>query len=268
MGSWSESCGFSGIEIGDGEKALVGLLGKPKYQDFGGETHFQFKSPLILGEYNDYGYLKVADDEGVIALFNKMTGLELKNGDDFSGRDEHFVAGMQRYWIREDVFNTLPELKQEFPYSYRKDLRKSVKVKNIGEAADLHIGDLAKAASMRTAKFKEWSDMKFEKEISDEQRLELARSLFDLSLTDVLGYQAKGIIWVSVLSDLPDNIPVNSAIEAYRRYFILTYAADELRKKFAPSEKGGPQHSGEIASCQFARSILKIQAERRKRWDD
>lgn len=268
MGSWSESCGFSGIEISEGEAALVAFLGKPKYAEFNGETHFEFRTPLIRGTYNDYGYLRVADDEGILALFNHLTGLSLKNGDDFADRDGHAVAGLDRFWIRQDVFDGLPNLKQEFPYVYRRETKDSVKVKNIGEAASFHLGDLSAACNKMTALHDKWNAVQLSGEETPEQRMEFAMLMSERPITEVLGYRLGGIDWRELFNKRPEGVFFDDLIEAYRRYYIIGWAASELRKKFVPSEKGGPQHSGEVASVQFAKSIIAIQKERKKRWDE
>lgn len=269
MGSWSESCGFSGIEIGEGEAALVAFLGKPKYAEFNAETHYELRTPLIRGTYNDYGYLTVAEDEGVLALFNHLSGLSLKNGDDFSGCGEHFVKGLDRYWIRQDVFDTLGALKQDFPYFYDRAAQKSVKVKDIGAYTDKHLdvvrGAVAQATEAR-AKWEELADSL--KDLPSGERFRLIKSAGGLHFREAFGYGHSGLDWFSLFNEPPEGITSDALIEAYRRHFLLTYAAVELRKKFVPSEKGGPQHGGEQASCQFARSILAIQKERKKRWDD
>lgn len=267
MGSWSESCGFSGIEIGEGESALVAFLGKPKYAEFNGETHFEFRTPLTRGTYNDYGYLTVAEDEGILALFNHLTGLSLKNGDDFNGCD-HAVSELQRYWIRQDVFDALPALQQEFPYVYRRETKGSVKVKNIGAAAEIHIADLKKACAEIEAIREKWSGIQLSEEDTPERRMELALLLSERPITEVLGYRLGGINWCELFNKPPEGVSFDDLIEAYRRYYIIGYAACELRKKFVPSERGGPQHNGEIASVQFAKSIIAIQKERKKRWDE
>lgn len=267
MGSWSESCGFSGIEIGEDERALVAFLGKPKYSEFNGETHYEFRTPLIRGTYNDYGYLRVDEDEGVLALFNHLTGLSLKNGDDFCGCD-HAVSELDRYWIRQDVFDALPALTQEFAYVYQRETKGSVKVKNIGAAADIHIADLKKACVEIQAIRDKWMAVERAGDDTPEQRMEFALLLSERPITDVLSYRSGGIDWRQLFQKPPEGVTAEALIEAYRRYFLITFAASELRKKFVPSEKGGPQHSGEVASVQFAKSIIAIQKERKKRWDE
>ena len=145
MGSWSESCGLSGIEIGEGEYAYVAFLGAPKYKgEFGAESNWDLKTPMIRGFYNDYGYLHVEDDEAILAIFNELSGLSLKNGDDFEDRDDHAVEGRQRFWVREDVHKSLDALKQDFPVygSSAGGAYKQTTVKNIGQYTDLHMADL------------------------------------------------------------------------------------------------------------------------------
>lgn len=269
MGSWSESCGLSGIEVGEGEVAYVGFLGKPKYAgSHGASTDWEFKTPLLRGKYNDYGYLHVEDDEAVIALFNEHSGLSLKNGDDFADRDEHLVPDMRRYWVRGDVLEALEKLTPEFPYFWprSKKVDKHVRFKNIGEFAELRLADVRAALAKAKEAKEKWNALLASLPKPDmSEHLDV---LMDLNLRDVFGYGLQGVNWCELMNTaIGDDAKLEALLTAYRRDVVLEYAAVELRKKFAPSECIGPQHSGEVASCQFARSILAIQKQRKKRWD-
>ena len=64
MGSWSESCGFSGIEIGEGEVAYCLLMNDKKHGSLndGGFMHYRPTTTLIRGTYNDYGQLTINEE--------------------------------------------------------------------------------------------------------------------------------------------------------------------------------------------------------------
>ena len=270
MGSWSESCGFSGIEIGCGEVAYVMLMDNCKGDlNDGAFIHYSPTTTLLRGTYDDYGYLKVDEDEAVLAVFNKQSGLSLKNGDDFSlddldGRTE------RRWWMHGGMFDFMPTIKQDFPYyGMRRGGYKSVKVKNIGHAADMHVNEVRQTYEELRASIAD--RMKTFKDSDDpEQVMAMALLLSDRGLTDIFGYgrrRAGGyreMIQEAAKANL-DNI--EGILEAHRRTFLVGYALSELRRTLAPNESCGPQHGGEQASCQFARAILATQKQRKKRWD-
>lgn len=269
MGSWSESCGFSGIEIGEGEEAFVAFLGTAKYrgESFGGSTFFEMRSPLLKGTYNDYGYLNVQDDEGVVALFNHMTGLSLQNGEDFQDRDAHAIEGLNRYWIRRDVFDSLLSLKPDFPYHYSRKTNKSIKFKKIGDGIELFDKEFQAALIEQEEIKKVWEQVMAVG--YDKVPNEVRQLLHSRPLNELIGHSDTAINWFDLFApEAPiAGVTTEDVMTVYRRHRILRYAASELRKKFVPSERGGPQHGGEEASCQFARAILKIQKERKSRWD-
>jgi len=271
MGSWSESCGFSGIEIGCGEVAYVMLMDKCTGSlNDGAFIHYSPVTTLLRGRYNDYGYLTVDEDEAVLAVFNKQSGLSLMNGDDFS-LDDLDGRTVRRWWMHGSMFDFMPTIKQDFPYygSMRGGTYKSTKVKNIGQSADMHIAEAKQTFEELRASIAE--KMETYKDSGDkEQLMDIALLLSERGLTDLFGYGRRRtggyreMIQEAAKANL-DNI--DGILEAHRRTFLVGFALIELRKTLAPNESCGPQHGGEQASVQFARAILKTQRERKKRWD-
>ncbi len=270
MGSRSESCGFSGMEIGEGEVAYVLLLGKPKYANsMGAADVFEPVTTLIRGTYGDYGYLDIEDDQAVLDIFNTQVDLELKQGDSFSidhmqGKDLH------RYWVHGLALDWMPQIKQDFPYfSTRRGGYSSEKVKNIGESADRRLAEIRAAHHEGREEYA--ARMRAYEAHEDKAALiEAALSLSRFSLTEIFGYSEDRVGYSALFQKmLRENVEnIDGALEAYRRNYLLTYAVGELRKKFVPSEGVGPQHGGEQASRQFARFLLAAQAERSKRWEN
>lgn len=269
MGSWSESCGFSGIEIGEREVAYVMLIDKCRGSlNDGAFIHYAPTTTLLRGTYNDYGYLRVEDSEEVLAVFNQQSGLALKNGDDFSLEDLNGKSE-RRWWMHGGMFDFMPTIKQDFPYfSTRRGGYKSVKVKNIGDCANGRIKELQEAHDEGRQSFAK--DMEAFKGHGDSDALiEAVLTMSRHSLRELFGYGSDvGGYHALFQQALKDNVEnIDGLLEAYRRTYLVGYALIELRKTLAPNESCGPQHGGEEASCQFARSILAIQKQRKTRWD-
>lgn len=264
MGSWSEACGFSGMEIAEGEVSYIMLLGKPKYgSGYRAGAYFEPFTTLIRGTYNDYGYLRIADDRAVLDVFNAQAGLDLKIGDDFSLEHLEGRPEAHRYWVHGSVVEWMPEIKQDFPYfSQRLGGYKSTKVKNIGGSTAMRLDEIRRAHQSMRDKYAE----AVKRHAED---LELALLVSDHSFREIFGYSEDTLDYSARFqkSATEGEENIDGLIEAYRRNWLIEYAAQELRKRFVPTESAGPQHGGEIASRQFARFLLKAQTERAKRWD-
>lgn len=266
MGSWSESCGFSGLEIGEGEEAYVMVLKGPTFSyDHSPFDLFVPVSPLIKGTYNDYGYLTIEDDDAVLATFNKQTGLNLQQGDDF---DRDHIEGMTskklgdnffRYWIHGSIFDRLGELCPEFPYVYQEG--GSVKIKNINEAVDEIIGRQLREIKVIS------EDIANAKKDSEGDANSRAMNIALLLMRSRLSSSSDRLMEV-YNTMLQDSIVAGEdhagILTAKRRLSLLQMAAYELRKKIVPSEGSGPQHNGEVASTMFSNIILETQEARRK----
>ena len=269
MGSWSESCGFSGLEIGEGEEAYVMVLKGPTFSyDHSPFDLFVPVSPLIKGTYGDYGDLTIEDDDAILAVFNKQTGLDLKQGDDF---DRDHIENMTskklgdnffRFWIHGSIFDRLGELRQEFPYVYQEG--GSVKVKDINEAIDQMEGRQLReikslAEDLANAKKDSEGD-------ANSQAMTIAMLLMSARLERHSDHLMEG--YNSMIQDaIVAGEDYTGILAAKRRLSLLRMAAYELRKKIVPSEGIGPQHSGEVASTMFSKIVLETQEQRRGRYD-
>lgn len=262
MGSWSESCGFSGLEIGEGDVAYVCLIGKSKYGSLndGALRYYAPTTTLLRGKYNDYGYLRVEDDEAVLALFNAQSGLELKNGEDFS--IDHMtgeaMSGLDRWWIHGDAFDFMGSIVPDFPYARdpNSESYKSIKIKDIAAATNLHLESVRKAAIAARDKI---ADVR--KRFPDEG--DGVKILVELALTgtkmrDVLGYRdTPGLEREAFQKAIENGDDLEPHLESYRRPFMLSYALFELRRNLALNESCGPQHGGHRALRQFGRFLVK-----------
>lgn len=271
MGSWSESCGFSGLEIAEQETCYVMLLEGPKHYDSHGPYNaFAPLTTLLKGTYDDYGYLAVDDDEEVLKLFNLQSGLTLANGDEFAldmldGRE------VSRFWIHGSVFDRLGEIEQEFPYYFENG--QSIKVKNLGETLERADAEKLKkfnecAATLATLKKEAEEDDSEQAHYHRDLRMELAIMRLDNSSSSFSMLPVMKFYNTHREKLLTEGGDTKAFFEAQRRNILLEWAANELRKKIVPSEGSGPQHSGETASVQFAQMILDIQKVRRPADDE
>jgi hypothetical protein len=256
MGSWSEACGFSGMEIGEGDVAYCCLISdNPRGSlNDGSFRHFAPTTTLVRGTYNDYGYLHIEEDEALLALFNQQAQLELKNGDDFSldhlnGRTE------DRWWIHGRAFDFMPTITPEFPYSYDREDNKCVKIANIGEAADRHI------QTIRDYVVQARKDMDEIKKMDDPERRAIMTEIkiFGMNLSNVLGYGNKpGLNREAFTNAVKNGDDIEPYLTSYRRVFILGYALGELRRNLARNESIGPQWGGHVALRQFGNFLVEV----------
>lgn len=271
MGSWSESCGVSGLEISEQDDAYVCLLVPNSHQAFGAADLWKPATTFIRGSYDDYGILRVSDDPSVIKVFNEQSGLTLINDDGFD-RDileNCTVKGAERFWIHSGVFDFLPDIKQDFGYHYSRTgaEHKSIKVKDIAESATLTLADI------KTVYHKQ-------KKIYDERQLSLSQAestspetqeiimesallLMEHSFYNVIGDRENDtnyLRWFQLA--VPRGDDPTPLLEAYRRNFVVAYALGELRKKFVPSERTGPQHGGAGALAFFSANIALLAGQR------
>lgn len=242
MGSWSEGCNLSGIEISEKEYAYVMLIARNdgSFND-GASMFYKPVSTLIRGYYNDYGQLCVEDNEDMIKIFNEITGLDLKNGDQFTG--SNLNEGVYRWWIREDIFQQLEELEDDLPWVWLPN-KERVEAKTVGKGADIWAAHmLGKIIEM---------------EITD--NLDFASAL--MHLTSIFRDTSLIDLELLIQKDRPE-----ARLKAHRDVKFLTACMTELRKPFAPGESIGPQHGGDQNSILLAKSIISIQKKRKKRFD-
>lgn len=271
MGSWSESCGFSGLEIREQETCYVMLLEGPKnYESHGPYNTFAPLTTLLKGSYDDYGHLGVDDDEEILKLFNLQSGLTLANGDIFS-LDMLDGRAVSRFWIHGSVFDRLGEIKQEFPYYFENG--QSVKVKNLGETLERANAEKLRnfnacAATLSALKKEAEEDGSEKAQYHRDLQMELAIMRLDRHSSSFSMLPVMKFYNAHRETLLTEGGDTKAFFEAQQRNILLEWAANELRKKIVPSEGSGPQHSGEVASVQFAQMIIDIQKDRCPESDD
>lgn len=242
MGSWSEGCNLSGIEIAEGEYAYTMFISPHKGDlNDGASMYYYPATTLIRGMYNDYGQLLIEDNEDAIYLFNEASGLNLKNGNNFKHNYEDRT--FFRWWIREDIFKCLEKIQLDHPYFYLPD-NTSVKVKTLGEGRDL------------------WADSMFKLiDAIDLEKDDSMRLFHKYLFLSNFGFREKAIN----LDKLMEKDRVKARLKGHRDVSIISHALYELRKVFAPSESVGIQHGGEANSIYLAKSIISIQRDRKRK---
>jgi hypothetical protein len=259
MGSWSEACGFSGMEIGEGEVAYVMLIAPNKRGSLndGSFNHYAPQTTLIRGTYNDYGYLRVEDDEQILKIFNEQAKLDLKNGDDFS-MDHMNGKEADRWWMHGAAYDFMSSIKQDFPYATDSDedgKYRLTKANTIGEAQDVWFASVGRRLEAVTTKWAEEEDA-------------ILKAMSYMRMTDIFGYDRSVPLNRDKLIDEVVAGTAQSRLDAYRRVTTLGAALFELRKVLCKCESIGPQHGGAEASIQFGKFLLEAQKVRAARWGD
>lgn len=254
MGSWSETCGLSGMEIGCGERAYVCLVRATEYNLYGAVDLYVPQTTFIRGTYDDYGHLMIDDDPGVLAVFNAQANMSLKLGDHFSP-DAIENSDMERVWIHEKAMDFLSTITPEFPYYGRMvaDKYESVKIGSISEAVELRKANVLGV----------FEDAKQYVNRADEVAL-VRQLIAEMRLREAFGGETCGRVQYTelVTECLRSNQSIDAILEASLRNWIVEYGYSELRRKIVPSERCGPQHGGEVASLQFANFLITAQRER------
>jgi len=218
MGSYSEACAISGMEIAMGQDCLVALVAPKKWNP----SEYEIIQPPIRGTYNDYGYLRVNDPMG--ALF----GIE-------SGGDYEPMEHGTPMWIDGKVFDFLGNIRGEFGHS------------TFFEDWQGHSEKLDRAIAQAREDKILWTSGALARPERPSDRM-----LWDGAIIRVIdeGPTADRIV-AAILADKP----LDQIISAYKRQFIVAIACDHLRKGIVPTFRG-PQHGGGEGLIQFYEMVL------------
>lgn len=264
MGSWSESCGVSGIEIAEGDEAYVCRVAKTqRVEEFGPFYHYVLASPLVKGVYRDYGGLELTDTPEMCSLLSKTLNKEepLTVGSEWEDYGE-------RFWVRADVFdNVLPSLERDFGYVYDPDRKESVPSKTIASQTEWWAGQIALAIAEAKEKYDSYKAFAEQvKEKDHETVLKAAKMLAEHAMMSRLSYSKSPL--KNLLSQaIRDGQSTDAIVEAELREYRLYGAMFELRKMLVPSERVGPQHGGLFASLAFHEACVSIEKNRKKEYE-
>ena len=241
VGSWSESCALSGMEISEQDDCYVVLMRPHPY------THHQWviAVPPIKGRYDDYGSIQVLDPESYRALFKVPEHWTPRDGLQHEEEEEE-EKEHAALWIHATAMDTLSDLVRD--YSETKN----------GTVNDDFVSHLRSA----------------EKKVSEamEKRARMASLEVDPVLAKLLNkvwrdeleqvYREDGVfpdMFNFVDQAIRHGRDLDDLNEAYRRCFVLVVGASELRKALHPSNyRIGPQHGGEKALLQFYEKVLEF----------
>lgn len=131
MGSWTESCGLSNLEIHEGDEVYYSLLQTvPDDRRVWDAVLWEFSMPPVRGIYNDYGGVTLLEDY-------PFEPFNLKKGDQYPPEncDNHMEILSRTYFVRADVYDMLRTLPSS--QSYRG-------YQTVGDAVDHKESELTK----------------------------------------------------------------------------------------------------------------------------
>lgn len=233
MGSWSEGCAISGMEIAEQDECYVALLTPHKYN----YQEWSIVIPPVKGRYDDYGTIRVLDEEPYKTLFDipdvwtPLEGLE-------SLGDKEVLP----FWIHATAFDCLSILKREDGGTVGRDFLKHI------QKAEKTVREVFKKRDERLALLP----------LSANSSNQLALSSNQLALYEIeAAFGTMHSAWEYMGERVYSEQPFDILKEAYRRCFVLDCGARELRKRLSPQNGShGPQWGGERALFQFYKVIL------------
>lgn len=232
MGSSSESCALSGLEIRDGDEAILVLL-YPKPLEIDG---FKLTAPPMRGIYSGYGSLVLAEDA------RGLNGKMHRAGDDLTPPNGSACAPA---WLHARIYDGLAEL----PHPERPA--------TLGEWFDNHAGKIRAAVDVEPDG--PLVDVPLGKEPDENLRMTRSdfRTAIDLQRTvmhDGIGYLMSYDLFHARRSGVS---AFASMLEDYRKGWILKAAEIALRKRIVPGIVG-PQDGGLETSRAFAALHLRV----------
>lgn len=217
MGCWSENCGLSGLEIRPGDK--IYYAGMTPSKTYGDQGVYDFLTPPLYGEYDDYGGVK---------LLEYYKPLKLKEGDTYT---KGCAGGAKdlRFIVRAEIYDMLGTLKPDFA----PDRETGKYFKTIKEALEKEEKQIVEVLPFIDKQF----------ELLEKFGVEQGRRLYHVLDGISMGGGGRPRLLDSrelLKKYKKDFIPF------YRRYHQLTWGAGELRKQITPWYiLFSPQHGGD-----------------------
>lgn len=232
MGCWSESCAISGMEIPDGARIYIALVGSSRYGD-----GLDLIVPPVLGNYDDYGGLD---------LLEGFELLGLKKGENWRPRDDR--RGRPVY-MDADVYEFMAGMEPEFTYN---------RPKTIGGMIDKTEAELREAIKgLRSVERFEEGYFKAIQPL--EKIISHSRDAFGdaRQILEEILFKKKG----ESRDEAKVDLLIEEFITMFRRATIYNMGQIELRKTFVP-EVRGPQHGGVQALIPFYGYVLTLARKR------
>ncbi len=258
MGSWSESCGISGLEVAEQQDCYIVLLKKAgtSSEGHGPASIWEPYIPMLRGTYNDYGRYILNDDQDYLDLATKIARLRNKEFEDlikgeeldqseFSDNDHGVMLVLGEIF---DNFANLPVCDER---SYLHN--------TVGVGTEKYLSELSdKVNEFKTRAAEMAALMPNRVEFSD---------MYWYNVESSLGRDA---LSKSLSAIYKDDIKAGTSLpyeEVIRRKMNLGYGSMLLRTRFVPSIHCGPQHGGARAVNVMSQVIQKISDERIKEWE-
>lgn len=281
MGSWAEGCCISNLEIDQGTPIVVGFITKRRFEDlnsgaFGVHT---MVTPLLRGEYDDYGGMDIKDTEENKALFltvwNKLLLKDDPEADpltEFQNDNiraayghEEAPKGLIMWMARQDAFDMLRTVRHEYSYE---------NTKTVGASEEKTILTMLEGlkdieALKRTLSI--WDDEELGKildEKADEGRSASPTEMKIHYLNAAMGRTDETIpavrqLLLMIIAHLDDATAVERYVRAIAEIQMLRNGLGELRKALLPLFRTGPQYDGWLAVEDYAKFLNKKVRERK-----
>ncbi len=267
MGCWSEACMVSRWEIGMGEPVAMFLIAEGKYGEdlnSGAFARYNPVTPLVMGDYDDYGGVDVKDTDENKLLFAKALTSQFKDCDAFAAgtpdnirdRDGMLPAGVHLFMMHREALDMLRTVRREFKYP-----------KGLNTAGDV---EKESAKSVRAC-FAELDEL-----CKDDP---MSRFIHEYGLLEKhrIGSTprdpARGYLLRLLKRQYEDEYPLTpelaeAAAVQMGLLSLVQCGMGELRALAIPQIATGPQHNGWEAMEDYAKWITKMVKQEKKRQRD
>lgn len=224
MGSWSEGCGISGMEVREQRACFAMMIVQDKYEP----ENYNIVCPPIRGTYNDYGRMIVhPDDLPLVEMFD--VALDNNEWEPREQRSMRDIDNVAYFWIDGSVLDMLGSLPREWASSGDGTVRGD------WNEVELRLRDAIDKA----------------KNTSGPAYYLAAMNLYQMVRPSML-VNFDPLADAAIAADRTEHL-----IEAVRRCFMVKVGMMELRKILAPQIGArGPQHGGHEALISFYEQVL------------
>ena len=232
MGSWSENCAISGLEIRENDEVYIATMIPNPYEP----AKWIFEIPPMLGFYDGYGRVFLAEDHTAINRDFEI---------DFRFDPTRYASdGALPVYFNRQMVDSLGDLQTSLQI-YGKTVR-DVRNKQIKQIHDACI------KATRVFASDDLSDILMANNlVTDAFRDNINTPMLQAQLT-----------CLDICRNEPDRYKgsIESFLALYSRAFDIAEAAKELRRPLSPIIEG-PNHDGQDALIAFSKLVLEIAEE-------
>lgn len=269
MGSWSERCMITHCEVPERTAVIAFIVRKTDYESLnaGAFARYEPASPILRGEYDDYGRVRVIDTPENIALFQRVMGETATLEEDCpyapgseaalaaprlqSLDKENLSEDLYLFIARADALDMLRSVRPEFDYGDRP--------KTCGEGEQRTLTALKEALTLLKPAPPKGSD---EVEV-------LIWSFDNLKFSEAvrkqIGWDGGGEAGSNMVQLMQEDVSFGPAcVEQLALLALIGWGMSELRMEVTPQLSIGPQHNGWNAIEDYANWLLKTVATERE----